>query len=166
MLKKKILISLAVLFLTTSNSFSNSQGYRDELPELERLTDLSIGIRRINKGLKYEAKGKTKKANKMYSEAINFLLLANKNQDIDPNLFFYLGFTYNKLNNISNAEIYYQLGLALDPNHKEINKHLGELYIASNKINLARERLDALKNCNCKQYLDLENIIVKKKNTN
>ena len=60
---KKLIIFFSVLciFFITNNSYANSQGYRDELPELKRLTDLSIGIRRINKGLKFEAKGKYKK---------------------------------------------------------------------------------------------------------
>ena len=56
----KIFLSFFFIFfiVTTSNLYANSQGYRDELPELKKLTDLSIGIRRINKGLKYEKKNK------------------------------------------------------------------------------------------------------------
>ena len=111
MLKKLFFyISLFSFFAVSLNVFANSSKYRDELP------------RRINKGLKYESKGKIKKANKMYSESINFLLKANKNQDIDPDIFFYLGFAYNKLKKFDNAETYYILGLTLEPKNQYIKK--------------------------------------------
>ena len=159
----KIFLSFFFIFFiaTTSNLYANSQGYRDELPELKRLTDLSIGIRRINKGLKYEKKNKYKKANKMYTEAINFLLEANKNQNIDPNIFFYLGFAYNKLKNYENAEIYYSLGLTLDPKNSYINLYIGELYLNTRRVNLAEERLKVLSDCNCIEYNELKESISK-----
>tara|TARA_Y100001970_G_C13470760_1_gene479548 strand:+ start:27 stop:518 length:492 start_codon:yes stop_codon:yes gene_type:complete len=159
----KIFLSFFFIFFiaTTSNLYANSQGYRDELPELKRLTDLSIGIRRINKGLKYEKKNKYKKANKMYTEAINFLLEANKNQNIDPNIFFYLGFAYNKLKNYKNAEIYYSLGLTLDPKNSYINLYIGELYLNTSRVNLAEERLKVLSDCNCIEYNELKESISK-----
>tara|TARA_B100000242_G_scaffold293473_1_gene271715 strand:- start:1924 stop:2415 length:492 start_codon:yes stop_codon:yes gene_type:complete len=159
----KIFLSFFFIFfiVTTSNLYANSQGYRDELPELKRLTDLSIGIRRINKGLKYEKKNKYKKANKMYTEAINFLLEANKNQNIDPNIFFYLGFAYNKLKNYENAEIYYSLGLTLDPKNSYINLYIGELYLNTRRVNLAEERLKVLSDCNCIEYNELKESISK-----
>ena len=159
----KIFLSFIFIFfiVTTSNLYANSQGYRDELPELKRLTDLSIGIRRINKGLKYEKKNKYKKANKMYTEAINFLLEANKNQNIDPNIFFYLGFAYNKLKNYENAEIYYSLGLTLDPKNSYINLYIGELYLNTSRVNLAEERLKVLSDCNCIEYNELKESISK-----
>ena len=159
----KIFLSFFFIFfiVKTSNLYANSQGYRDELPELKRLTDLSIGIRRINKGLKYEKKNKYKKANKMYTEAINFLLEANKNQNIDPNIFFYLGFAYNKLKNYENAEIYYSLGLTLDPKNSYINLYIGELYLNTRRVNLAEERLKVLSDCNCIEYNELKESISK-----
>ena len=55
------------------------------------------------------------------------------------------------------------LGLKIEPNHRGINEYLGELYVATNRIDLARERLEILKNCNCEEYEDLKNIIDGKK---
>ncbi len=162
MLRKLIFfISFFSLFITSLNAFANSTKYRDELPELQKFTDLTIGIRRINKGLKYESKGKIKKANKMYSESINFLLKANKDQDIDPFIFFYLGFAYNKLKKFDNAETYYILGLTLEPANQYLNKYLGELYLSLNKPILAKERLKAMSECGCAEYNDLRNSINK-----
>ena len=49
--------------------------------------------------------------------------------------------------------------LEIDPNHKEINEYLGELYVVTNRINLAKERLNVLANCNCEEYGELKEII-------
>ena len=51
------------------------------------------------------------------------------------------------------------LGLKIDPNHKGINEYLGELYFVTNRIELAKQRLDVLKNCNCEEYEELKDII-------
>ena len=158
---KKILTFFSIIsfIFIYSNVYANSQGYRDELPDLKKLSDLTIGVKRIEKGLKYESKGKIEKANKMYSESIEFLLKANKKRKISPDLFFYLGFAYNKLKKFSDAEIYYVLGLTLEPNHSMINKNLGLLYLDQKKIDKAEKILFVLKECNCKEYVDLKNKI-------
>ena len=61
------------------------------------------------------------------------------------------------------AEIYYLEGLNLDPNHKGINEYLGELYVQTKRIELAKERLSVLKGCNCEEYNELKEIIEGKK---
>ncbi len=42
--------------------------------------------------------------------------------------------------------MYYLQGLQIEPNHVGINEYLGELYVVTNRMNLARERLAILKN--------------------
>ena len=54
---------------------------------------------------------------------------------------------------------YYLLGLQVEPNHVGINEYLGELYVVTNRIDLAKERLEVLKSCNCKEFKELELII-------
>ena len=71
----------------------------------------------------------------------------------------YLGFTTRKLGDYSGGEKYYLQGLALEPNHKGINEYLGELYVVTNRMNLAKERLEVLKTCNCIEYNELKEII-------
>ena len=44
-----------------------------------------------------------------------------------------------------------------------INEYLGELYVVTNRIDLAKERLSVLKNCNCEEYKELKEIIEGKK---
>jgi len=36
---------------------------------------------------------------------------------------------------------------------------LGELYVATNRLSLAKERLKILENCNCKEYTQLKEVI-------
>ncbi len=69
----------------------------------------------------------------------------------------YLGFASSKLGNYENAEIYYLLGLSFDPNHKGLNKHLGELYLTTDRKDKALKQLKILKTCNCEEYNKLKN---------
>ena len=55
------------------------------------------------------------------------------------------------------AEKYYLQGLEIEPNHNGINEYLGELYVETNRIDKARERLAVLKNCKCEEYINLKN---------
>ena len=57
------------------------------------------------------------------------------------------------------AEEFYLKGLSLKPDHNGINEYLGELYVQTNRIDKANERLEVLKSCNCKEYSELELII-------
>ena len=66
-----------------------------------------------------------------------------------------MGFTSRKTGNFKEAENYYLKGLDLDPKHNGINEYLGELYVQTNRIDKANERLAVLKNCNCDEYQDL-----------
>ena len=62
------------------------------------------------------------------------------------------------------AEIYYLMGLEINPKHVGLNQYLGNLYVSTNKIDLALERLKILKDCNCEEYSNLKMIIDNKKN--
>ena len=58
-----------------------------------------------------------------------------------------------------NGEKFYLEGLKIKPNHNGINEYLGELYVQTDRIDKANERLEVLKNCNCEEYGELELII-------
>ena len=49
--------------------------------------------------------------------------------------------------------------MEIDPNHKGINEYLGELYVVTNRMDLAKERLKVLETCNCEEYNELKEII-------
>ena len=75
------------------------------------------------------------------------------------NIINYLGYTTLKLGDPSNAEIYYLLGLSIEPEHIGINEHLVKLYLKTNRIDKAKEQIIVLKNCNCEEYQELKSII-------
>ncbi len=117
----------------------------------------------IKAAKKYETKGKDKKAKKRYEKALKLLVKANKEKPNQADTLNYLGFTTRKLGDYENGERYYLLGLKIDPKHKGINEYLGELYVVTNRIDLAKERLSVLENCNCEEYNELKEIIEGKK---
>ena len=104
-------------------------------------------------------KDKIKKANKSYEKALKLLIKSNKEKPNNSDTLNYLGFTTRKLGDYENGEKFYLQGLAIEPNHIGINEYLGELYVVTNRIDLAKERLKILENCNCKEYDQLREII-------
>ena len=67
-----------------------------------------------------------------------------------------------KTGNLEQAETYYLKGLELDSKHLGINEYLGELYVQTNRIELAKQKLEVLKGCNCEEYEELKELIEKK----
>ena len=117
----------------------------------------------IKRAKKLEKKGKIEKANKRYEKALEYLIKSNKEKPNQPDTLNYLGFATRKLGDYEKGEEYYLLGLQIDPEHKGINEYLGELYVVTGRIDLAKERLSVLKNCNCEEYKELKEIIEGKK---
>ena len=151
---KKIFV---ILFLTlfTTNSFSAGS----DSTSTKVKSNYDKAVQSIKFAKKYEAKGKLEKAKKRYAKAQKLLLKANKEKPLQADTLNYLGFTTRKLGDYENGEKYYLLGLEINPSHVGINEYLGELYVATNRINLAKERLKVLESCNCEEYNELKEII-------
>lgn len=145
---------LTVGVLAAGSSDSNSSKVK---------TDYDKAVSFIDNAKKYEASGKTDKANKSYKKALKLLTKSNLKKPNNADTLNYLGFTTRKLGDYKNGEKYYLEGLALQPNHVGINEYLGELYVVTNRLNLAKERLNVLKSCNCEEYDQLKEIIDGKK---
>ena len=126
-------------------------------------TDYEKAVKYVKQAKKYEEKGKTDKAQKRYQKAQKLLIASNAEIPNKADTLNYLGFTTRKLGDFENGEKYYLEGLAIEPNHIGINEYLGELYVVTGRIDLAKERLDILKNCNCKEFQELKEIIEGKK---
>ena len=162
MIKKFLTVLLFVLI--TSPAFSaGSSGGSGSGGETKPVSQYQIGEKMINKAKKFDKKNKTDKAQKHYKKAIGYLLKHNKEFPADPNTLNYLGFAHRKIGDYENAEIYYSMGLELDPKHVGINEYMGELFVATNRLDKAKERLAVLKDCNCKEYKDLKLVIEGKK---
>ena len=113
----------------------------------------------IKRAGKLEKKKKNEKAKKIYSQAFNQLEKAYSSDKKNSDILNYMGYTSRKIGNFEQAEKFYLTGLSIKPDHNGINEYLGELYVQTNRIDKARERLDVLKNCNCDEFKDLELII-------
>ena len=96
---------------------------------------------------KLEKRDKVEKALKLYTKAYDKLLKAYDKDKENPDILNYLGFTLRKAGNFEEAEKFYLAGLEIKPDHKGINEYLGELYIKTNRIALAKERLEVLRGC-------------------
>ena len=156
---KKIIILLFSLFLSTNliaaGSDSSSSGSSEE-----SLYDDAVKL--VKRAGKLEKKEKLDKAKKLYSKAFSKLEKAHKSDKKNPDILNYMGFTTRKVGNFEQAEKFYLQGLKIKPNHNGINEYLGELYVQTNQIDKANERLAVLKNCNCDEYNELQLIIKNK----
>ena len=151
---KKIFVIFFFAFFAT-NSFSAGS---DPKPEKIK-TDYVKAVESIKFAKKFEKRGKLEKAKKRYKKAQKLLLRSNSKKPNQADTLNYLGFTTRKLGDYENGEKYYLQGLEIEPSHVGINEYLGELYVATNRLNLAKERLKILENCNCKEYTQLKQVI-------
>ena len=151
---KKILISSILFISLISNSFSAGSS---DTGSKSTLYDKAVNL--INVAKKMEEKGKLEKAKKRYQKAQKFLIKFNKEKPNKADTLNYLGFTTRKLGDFEGGEKYYLQGLEINPKHKGINEYLGELYVATNRIDLAKERLKVLERCNCEEYGELKEVI-------
>ncbi len=158
---KKIISSLSILFFVTTNVYG--AGSSGESSSGTTKTNYEKAVTHIQKAKKYEKKGKLEKAKKDYIKAQKLLIKSNEKKPNKPDTLNYLGFTTRKLGDFETGEKYYLQGLAIDPKHKGINEYLGELYVATNRHNLAVERLEVLKGCNCEEYTQLKAVIAGEK---
>ena len=160
MFKKTLIITfLSLLFSTHAFSAGSSSDGNSSKTK----TNYEKAVSHIKSAKKYEKKGKIKKAKKEYQKAQKLLIESNIKNPNKADTLNYLGFTTRKLGDYENGEKYYLQGLAINPTHIGINEYLGELYVATGRHNLAVERLEVLKGCNCKEYEELKAIIAGEK---
>ena len=152
---KKIIYVLTFLLLTNfsfaASGISSSNGNEANLyKEAKKF---------ILKAKKLEKKDKMEKALKLYSKAYDKLLKAYDKDKKNPDILNYLGFALRKAGNLEEAEKFYLAGLEIKPDHRGINEYLGELYIKTNRIELAKKRLEVLKDCKCEEFEELKELI-------
>ena len=156
----KFFTSLLITLMITSHAYS--AGSSDSSSSKTK-TQYDMAVTHIKAAKNLEEKGKLDKAKQKYEKAQKLLIKSNKKKPDNADTLNYLGFTTRKLGDFENGEKYYLHGLAIDPKHIGINEYLGELYVATNRHNLAVERLEVLSGCNCKEYEDLKAIIAGEK---
>ena len=153
---KKIIFILSLLLLANNCLAAGSVDNGNK-------TDLYKSAKKlISKAKKLEKKDKVEKALTLYLKAYKKLEKAYAKDKKNPDILNYLGYTLRKKGDFDKAETYYLKGLELDAGHLGINEYLGELYVQTNRIDLAKERLGVLKGCNCEEYEELKELIEKK----
>ena len=157
---KNLLVIVFTLLLSSNLMAAGSDSSSGSSSDKESLYEEAVKL--VKRAGKLEKKDKTDKAQKLYSQAFNKLEKAYKSDKKNPDILNYMGFTTRKTGNFEKAEKFYLEGLSLKPNHNGINEYLGELYVQTNQIDKANERLSVLKNCNCDEYSELELIIKNK----
>ena len=151
---KKIILTLFVTLMLTSSSYAAGSSSSSSSS-----SNYDKAVKLIKSAKKFEQKDKLDKAKKNYEKAQKFLIKSNDKNPDNADTLNYLGFTTRKLGDYENGEKYYLQGLAINPNHNGINEYLGELYVATNRIELAKERLKVLENCDCKEFNELKAVI-------
>ena len=154
---KKLIYTLLIIIALTNNSFS--AGTSSDNDSSPKVSDYTKAKNLIKAAKKYEKKGKVEKAQKRYAKAQKLLLKSNDKKPLQADTLNYLGFTTRKLGDYEGGEEFYLQGLQIEPNHNGINEYLGELYVATNRMDMAKERLEVLKTCNCEEYGELKEII-------
>ena len=104
--------------------------------------------------VKYDKSNPTKmysKAYKMidkgqYSKAQKILKSYTKSEPEDPDGWTLLAFTYRKLDKFAESEEYYFKALNLEPDNKAALEYQGELFIETNRIDLANANIKKLQN--------------------
>ncbi|MDC3068830.1 hypothetical protein OA265_03250 [Candidatus Pelagibacter sp.] len=157
---KNLLISLIISTLVISSSYAAGSS---DSGSSKTKTKYDMAVTHIKAAKNFEKKDEIDKAKKRYEKAKKLLVQSNKNFPNKPDTLNYLGFTTRKLGDFENGEKFYLQGLKIDPKHIGINEYLGELYVATNRHNLAVERLEVLKDCNCKEYDQLKAVIAGEK---
>jgi len=153
---KKIICIFILLLLTNFSLAAMSGGSGNNTENLYK-----VAKKLIVKAKKLEKKDKLEKALKLYSKAYDKLSKAYDKDKKNPDILNYLGFTLRKAGNFEEAEKFYLEGLEIKPDHEGINEYLGELYVKTNRVELAKERLEVLKGCKCEEFEELKELIDK-----
>ena len=158
---KKLILILIISLLSSIALAAGSGGEKKTTAStgVKAATKFDVGKKWLSKAKKFEKKDKQSKAKNAYEKAIKSLLEANSINPSDPDILNLLGFSHRKIGDYENAEIYYSMGLEIDPKHVGINEYMGELFVATNRMDEAKKRLAVLEDCNCKEYNELKQVI-------
>jgi len=139
----KFLITLLILLVLSFHlNFAYAAGSSSD--DKDEVSLYKSGKKLVFRAKKLEKKNKVEKAKKLYLKAYDKFEKAYAKDKKNADILNYLGYTLRKTGDFEKAEIYYLKGLELDSEHLGINEYLGELYIQTGRIELAKERLQVL----------------------
>jgi len=156
----KLLITLFILLVVSFN-YNLVYGAGNVDADSDKATLYNSGKKLVLRAKKLEKKDKVEKAQKLYLKALVKFKKAYIEDKKNADLLNYFGYALRKTGDFENAEVYYLKGLELDAGHLGINEYLGELYVQTGRIELAKERLRVLNGCKCEEYEELKELIEK-----
>ena len=156
----KLLITLFIL-LGISFNFNLVYSAGNVDADSDKSTLYNSGKKLVLRAKKLEKKNKIEKANELYLKAYEKFEKAYAKNKKNADILNYLGYTLRKTERLEEAEKFYLKGLELDAGHLGINEYLGELYVQTGRIELAKERLEVLNGCKCEEYNELKELIEK-----
>ena len=160
----KFLITLFILLgLSFHSNFVYAAGSSGDGGDSgkDKVSLYKSGKKLVLRAKKFEKKDKIEKAKKLYLKAYDKFEKAYAKDKKNADILNYLGYTLRKTGDFEKAETYYLKGLELDSGHLGINEYLGELYVQTGRIELAKERLEVLEGCKCEEYEELKELIEK-----
>ena len=161
---KKYIRLLITIFIILTFSLNLNSVYAASSSSGNEKDETSLyksGKKLVLKAKKLEKKDKVEKAQKLYLKALDKFEKAYIKDKKNADLLNYFGYALRKTGDFEKAEVYYLKGLDLDSGHLGINEYLGELYVQTGRIELAKERLQVLKGCKCEEYDELKELIEK-----
>ena len=158
-IKLLITFSFVLVFSLNLNSVHAASGSSSSGNDETSL--YNSGKKLVLRAKKLEKKNKIEKANELYLKAYDKFEKAYSKNKKNADILNYLGFALRKTGDFEKAEKFYLKGLELDAGHLGINEYLGELYVQTGRIKLAKERLLTLSGCNCEEYEELKELIEK-----
>ena len=158
---KKLTKLLIIVFTISLFNYSSTHAAGTDSGGNDNANLYKQGKKLVLRPKKLEEKNKKEKAKKLYLKALDKFKKAYKKDKKNADILNYLGYTLRKTGDFKKAETYYLKGLDLDAGHLGINEYLGELYVQTGRIELAKKRLDVLKGCKCEEYEELKELIEK-----
>lgn len=110
--------------------------------------------------------GKKAVEEKDFQSALAHLQKANEKDPKNADIHNLLGYSYRKLGDTDRAFEHYRIALQIEPKHRGANEYLGELYLKTDQLAKAEERLEVLDEAcfwGCEEYDDLKEAIEKYK---
>lgn len=95
---------------------------------------------------------------KNFERAIALLISVTARNSGNADAENWLGYSHRKLGNVSQAFEHYNKALAIDPNHQGAHEYIGEAYLETNDLGMARKHLKKLGLIcaySCEAYRDL-----------
>ena len=156
-------ISTANAFLDKEGKGAQSDGRQDSSYLEAKNSNFKKGKDALKQAIKYKKKNKFEKSNKKLEKALKYFVSAYEETPDNIELLNFLGLSYYMAEDLIMSEIYYQQALVIDPKNNLTNQKLGELYFNTERIDLAKEKLEMLSNCRCEEYSLLQKVITGKK---